>query len=504
MATKIPNIEFPELVFGFVGAIGVDLNPTIATFDAFFKSHDYNVVPIRVTDLYELLQKAVPPKISLVKSPEKNRYKASIAYGNQLREHFEDDSTLAALAIYDIVKKRTKIQSQSPLRNFEKNVYLLRQFKRPEEIELLRSVYGRLFFQVSVYSRRGARVENLSKIFATSENTSDAKKYRSSAEDLVSQDENEVGVDHGQRVSKIFHDADFIVNSDQVVPDVPDQVNRFCELLFGSNSISPTRTEYGMYLAKAAALRTLDLSRQVGAAIFSKYGEVVSLGSNEVPKANGGTYWSADIYDGREYTRKMDSNDKRKRELLNEIFDAIVPNEDKDALFQKKEIQDLQFMDAIEYGRIVHAEMLAISDAARNGNSVKDSILYSTTFPCHMCAKHIVAAGISKVVFLEPYPKSLASDLHSDSIRIEGVDRGKYSEYPAVDFVHFYGTTPRRYRELFERGKRKSSAGVFQDYIDGKARLNINMKFPFYEKLEATVIEQGLKIITTLENPTKS
>ncbi len=65
MATKIPNIEFPELVFGFVGAIGVDLNPTIATFETFFKSHDYNVVPIRVTDLYEVLQKAVPPRITV-------------------------------------------------------------------------------------------------------------------------------------------------------------------------------------------------------------------------------------------------------------------------------------------------------------------------------------------------------------------------------------------------------------------------------------------------------
>ena len=307
-----------------------------------------------------------------------------------------------------------------------------------------------------------------------------------------------MGVPHGQRVSKIFHDADFIVNLDQVQLDsnVPKQVERFCKLLFGSNSISPTKFEYGMYLAKAAALRTLDLSRQVGAAIFSKYGEVVSLGSNEVPKASGGTYWSDDKYDDREFNRKIDSNEKRKKELLYEIFEALVPNENKELLFQKKEIHDSQFMDALEYGRIVHAEMLAISDAARNGNSIKDAILYSTTFPCHMCAKHIVASGISKVVFLEPYPKSLASDLHSDSIRIEGIDRAKFSDYPAVDFEHFYGVTPRRYRELFERGKRKSDDGIFQEYIGGKARPFINIKFPFYDRLETTVIEQGLKLLT--------
>jgi deoxycytidylate deaminase len=57
-------------------------------------------------------------------------------------------------------------------------------------------------------------------------------------------------------------------------------------------------------------------------------------------------------------------------------------------------------MDALEYGRIIHAEMSAICDAARLGRSIKNAVLFTTTFPCHMCAKHIVAAGITKVVFL--------------------------------------------------------------------------------------------------------
>jgi tRNA(Arg) A34 adenosine deaminase TadA len=72
-----------------------------------------------------------------------------------------------------------------------------------------------------------------------------------------------------------------------------------------------------------------------------------------------------------------------------------------------------------------------------------------------MCAKHIVGAGIDKVYFLEPYPKSLVADLHSNSISVEGNDRGHYSGHPAVVFEHFFGVAPRRYRELFERGSRK-------------------------------------------------
>ena len=83
-------------------------------------------------------------------------------------------------------------------------------------------------------------------------------------------------------------------------------------------------------------------------------------------------------------------------------------------------------MDALEYGRTIHAEMSAISDAARLGRALKGTILFCTTFPCHMCAKHIVAAGISEVIYLEPYPKSLAGELHGDSVEIEGQSRGEF------------------------------------------------------------------------------
>jgi deoxycytidylate deaminase len=273
------------------------------------------------------------------------------------------------------------------------------------------------------------------------------------------------------------------------------QVSRFCELLFGSNKISPTKIEYGMFLAKAAALRTLDLSRQVGAAIFNDAGEIVALGSNEVPKAEGGAYSCDDDHDDRDYMRGVDSNDLRKTALLSEVL-KIIGLSEKDILkyIDNEKIQDSQFMDALEYGRIVHAEMSALMAAARLGVSVRRGTLYGTAFPCHMCAKHIISAGLSRVVFLEPYPKSLASDLHSDAIQIEGGDRGKYQSYPSVQFEHFYGISPRRYRELFERGRRKGKNGKFQNYIGDPPRPIVDYKAPFYASLEGFVIEQAPQI----------
>ncbi|HWU63367.1 MAG TPA: deaminase, partial [Ensifer sp.] len=302
--------------------------------------------------------------------------------------------------------------------------------------------------------------------------------------------EDELNEPNGQKVGKIFQYADFVINADTAEDknNVFEQVSRFVELLFGHNGYSPNRLEYGMYLAHSAALRSLDLSRQVGAAIFRKTGEIAALGANEVPKAHGGTYWADEIFDAREYKLESDSNDKRKSELLGEVIDILTEGESQISLDKKKRLEKSQFMDALEYGRIVHAEMSAISDAARLGISIQDATIYSTTFPCHMCAKHIVASGISRVVFLEPYPKSLTADLHSDSVKIAGMSRGPYGRFPAVEFMPFFGITPRRYREFFSRTKRKKGA-EFQPYRDGGVSPLARINFAAMLKAEEVAIE---------------
>ena len=50
------------------------------------------------------------------------------------------------------------------------------------------------------------------------------------------------------------------------------------------------------------------------------------------------------------------------------------------------------------------------------GAKVDECTLFATTFPCHHCARHIVAAGIRRVVYVAPYAKSRAVDLHDDAI----------------------------------------------------------------------------------------
>lgn len=484
MVSRIIELPTPEIFIGFVAPIGANVQGCVDAVRKSLVSLGYRVVELKVTDVFHNLKQFIHEKQPLKESPSHDRYTSYIAYGNQLRDAFNDDAFLAALTVGRLYNVRPRLPVDA--RKYEKQAYLLHQFKRKEEIDLFRSLYGRLFFQISVYSRRGARVDFLAHRFANTENSGDINRYRAQAEEIITIDENEASA-HGQKVSKAFHDGDFIINADTRVPTIQQQAERFCKLMFGNNSISPTKTEYGMFVAKAAALRTLDLSRQVGAAVFSSGGEIISIGSNEVPKADGGTYWSDEEFDDREFVRGHDSNERRKREILSEIAEVLeIPSSE---LLQNQRVRDSQFMDALEYGRIIHAEMNAITDAARLGRPMRGGTLLCTAFPCHMCAKHIVSAGIAKVIFLEPYPKSLVLDLHNDSIVVESSDRGKYADYPKVEFEHFYGISPRRYRELFERGRRKDESGNFVEWQFGYPRPNLGVSSPFYNDFERELFE---------------
>ena len=111
----------------------------------------------------------------------------------------------------------------------------------------------------------------------------------------------------------------------------------------------------------------------------------------------------------------------------------------------RERLRRAELMKMIEYGRSVHAEMAALMDAAKRGVSVAGCTLYTTTFPCHNCAKHIVASGVKRVVYVEPYPKSFTYWLYSDSVWIDGAgEAGK-----VIKFEPFVGISFRQYFSLF-------------------------------------------------------
>jgi deoxycytidylate deaminase len=107
--------------------------------------------------------------------------------------------------------------------------------------------------------------------------------------------------------------------------------------------------------------------------------------------------------------------------------------------------------------------MDAILGVASEGkHSLVGSTLYTNTYPCHNCARHIVAAGVQSVVYIQPYRKSLATALHADAISEDPDQRDK------VIFRQFDGVAPRNYLKLFQQpGERKRNGHVVSvDYMN--------------------------------------
>jgi deoxycytidylate deaminase len=404
------------------------------------------------------------------------RFRSLIAYANRFRKLAKSAAALAGLAIGEIRRLRADRtgSDNAPARG---TAYIVRQFKRLEEVELMRRVYGRKFIQVSIFGSAADRRRVLMDKIRRHEPSpkTDAECERQ-AIDLIDIDYNQKDDENGQRIADVFHLGDVFV--DGIEPAVAEKtIRRFVRAFFGDTKASPSKDEYGLYIAAAASLRSADLSRQVGAAIFSKQGEVISLGCNEVPKASGVTYWTDDDEPiSRDVDIGHDPNQERKDEILYDLLarmgrqrflsDKLIkmtPHELAEMFMADEVLKDSQLTDILEFGRVIHAEMSAISDAARLGRATKDATLFCTTFPCHLCAKHIVAAGIDRVVFLEPYPKSLSQKLHSDSITFE-------TDIPEkVLFEPFIGVSPRRYRDIFEKRRaRKDKSGKAQEWYEGR------------------------------------
>lgn len=493
----------PELVFGLVGPIGVNMAMVETRLSESLMAVGYTPDAIRITDL--MRQISVDEKVDDTLDP-KLHYESKIDYANAVRKKCNDDRALAALAILEIRNRR--IAKNRSLKGFDENderlehlpltahAFIIRQLKRKEEVDLLRRVYGRKFVQISVSVAADDRVKILSRQMASRNPHLDQKACDDAAAELVQRDQNESEIEHGQRVGDIFHLGDVFV--DARTDDAAElTIRRFVEAFFGRNSISPNHDEYGAYMAASASLRSLDTSRQVGAAIFSDRGEIIALGSNEVPKAGGGTYWGDEPSPHRDFDEGHDANSTQKRRILYDLVEKLhlsgfIQSNDIRVTFESisksETIDEALVMDITEFGRMTHAEMNAITDAARLGRATSGATLYCTTFPCHNCAKHIVAAGIDRVVFIEPYPKSKALELHYDAISMNSRQDGK------VTFEHFYGISPRRYRDIFEKVKRRAKNGTLNHwYENDKPAPRIEDRGPHYVFNEPSAIAASLE-----------
>lgn len=461
VGAEVDTEEALELIFGLVGPTGVDLDLVCDSLAAELRSMEYETCIVSLSELIAAYLKAEN------KYPNNyERIKSLMDMGSFLKRETDQPDIVARLAIASIRASR-RMSKGAPGKTGM--AYIVRSFKVPAEVELFRDLYGDQFVLISVYGSKPSRIDFLKRNIGPTLRAG-AAEVSELARGLIKRDYEEENVVNGQQVGKTFPMADYFVNSESR-QDLEKNLHRLVQLTFGHPYISPTKDEQAMFFAQAAGLRSLDLSRQVGAAIVSDDGEILTTGCNEVPKAGGGLYWASDESPQRDVEQGFDANVVLKRHILEDMIfrlqeakwltgvrnaAAVGDLVDEALSAGKPGLRNSAVYDVIEFGRAVHAEMSAISQAARSGIRLQNSRLFCTTFPCHICARHIVAAGVKEVIFVEPYEKSRVQELYSDSIQIEPLKRS----VDAVSFVAFVGVAPRRYMNFFQsQGSKKIKNG---------------------------------------------
>lgn len=426
-----------ELVFGLVAPVGADLESLEQDLSNQLVLYGYTPNPIRMS---KLLRDARDLDVELRDSPEFDRLMSFMDAGDRLREKSGAGEILALWAMTAIKSKRPP---DSPVRR--RTAHILRSIKHPDEARALRAVYGPGFFLIGLSASTELRKWSLRQ-----KGLSDEQARR-----VIERDESEestLGHKLGQQTRDAFDLADVYIRQHRERAKTTEQLERFLRLVFGAAVETPTPEEHAMFLAYASSLRSADLSRQVGAVVWKDRIGVVATGCNDVPAPGGGLYW-AGAGDRRDHAIGFDANEQQRTQIAEEVARRVAAELKlgDEALPQIREAcRRTRLLDITEFGRPVHAEMDSLLSCARAGIDTMDATLFSTTFPCHNCAKHIVAAGLKRVVYIEPYEKSQAIPLHGDAIASDDHgDRDGQRHPRSVVFEPFVGVGPRRYFDLF-------------------------------------------------------
>ena len=496
-----------ELVIGFVGYAGAGCSTAARRMEILLHAEGYTVHRIQLSGLIEQRAEGTKrPDIEAGPRQGIERFDRATTlqdFGDTLREEFGNHA-IATLGIKEIVRCRGAADHGE-----EKHAFLLDSIKHSDEVNLLRRVYDLSFRLIAVHCERTTRESRLVGDMRSAAKFRGVEGKRVIA--YMDRDEKDTGNPHGQQVRDAFYLADYFVDNNVLSPAgvrLNDDLQRFIDLILGKNLVRPTDAERGIFHAHAAALQSACLSRQVGAALQTPDGRIIATGTNDVPKFGGGIYSEDTEPDHRCFVWDFSDNgvsfigchntrrkNKLKEEICNWLIDqfserlalAIHPTPSggldtaqaarvkavgtiRTTFLGSVELMDQMpgVGDLIEYSRSIHAEMNAILNASRNGAPSSGCILYCTTFPCHNCARHLVAAGISIVYYVEPYVKSLAAELHMDSIQTEvpGIDpaTGRPRQASKMVVVPFTGVGPRMYEDYFlKRGELKEKSGAYRE-----------------------------------------
>jgi deoxycytidylate deaminase len=323
-----------------------------------------------------------------------------------------------------VLAKRAVSAAQGEARNDD---WVLDGIRNTAEVENLRSEFAR-FYLLAVDATRETRYARLKDLYAANERAFEKDDDRDRAEPW----------NYGQQVAACVDLADVLLlneedfsQSRRVKTRLTAKLQDYVELMRSPGKRPPTHVELLMHHAYSASLRSSCLKRQVGAVIATPEHAVVASGYNEVPageescRAKLGECYRDSVR--RRYLETVKSLKCQCGRAVGELQEVDPTTgrwpcpecgTDLGALYQGGKVLDLC--------RALHAEEMAILQVARLGGvGHRGMLLYTTTFPCLLCARKVVQAGIKTVVYVEPYPvkeaRTLLLNADVQTQRFEGV-----------------------------------------------------------------------------------
>lgn len=273
------------------------------------------------------------------------------------------------------------------------NNILIKSIRNHYEVKFFEEKFQSNFYLINIDAPKDIRYERV-------------KNEYTSLNDFERDDERDSGEnqpEYGQHVKRCVDLAGIIINNLDDLNKFHKKLEEYTNIILRKGREKPTQLEINMSHAFRCSLNSTCLKRKVGAVIIGN-GGILASGYNSTPFINNKEisipscsdlgYCYRDIY----------------RKCLKDDCDAPVTFTFDSCLICKNPVikeQKESLIKHLDLCRAIHAEERAILQIAKRGGvSFKNTCLYTTTFPCILCAKKIVEVGISEVVYIDPYPYS--------------------------------------------------------------------------------------------------
>jgi deoxycytidylate deaminase/dephospho-CoA kinase len=300
--------------------------------------------------------------------------------------------------------------------------------RNPGEARFLREKFRR-FFLIAVDAPLETRWERLQ--------ATKGWAARSRAEFIsLSSRDTESPEEYGQQVQQCVDAADYVITNDEMRVG-PNKIKSYLlqrasdvlSLAQGDHPRHASNTEYFMHLAYSASSQSACIKRNVGAVVVrpseprkiavgskqrlvNRADEVVSIGYNENPDWMQPCYIEyeacfKDIWMKEEWERKINLNFCPYCGIT--LKDLRWPYRCPKPSCNVSLLKTVFPERGMTHCTAIHAEVRAIRNA--RGQDLSGCHLYSTTFPCFLCAEEIAQSNIARIVFVDPYPDARAEDL---------------------------------------------------------------------------------------------